>query len=71
MIVLPFQFAVDGHLDCFQPVVVNGKGFFFFWLCHMACGILVPHQELNLGHSSENAKSEALDYQGIPSMVNI
>ena len=35
MIVLPFQFAVDGHLDCFQPVVVNGKGFFFF--------LTVPH----------------------------
>ena len=28
----------------------------FFWLHHMACGILVPNQELNPSHDSESAK---------------
>ena len=29
---------------------------FFFWLCYMACGILVPDQGLNPGHSSETTE---------------
>lgn len=41
--------------------IVNKKaqGFVFllFWLCCVACNILVPNQELNLGPGSESFKS--------------
>ena len=34
----------------------HAEVFFFFWLCYMACGILVPDQGLNPGHSSETTE---------------
>ena len=41
--------------------------FFFFWLCYAACGILVPPPGIEPSAlSSERAKSQPLDLQGIP-----
>ena len=34
--------------DQLSRVAWNVRGFFFFWPSHMACGILVPQQGMNL-----------------------
>ena len=41
----------------FFPNAYTKSFFFFFWLCHVACRILVPYQGLNLDHGSESAES--------------
>ena len=44
--------------------------FFFFWLCHRACRILVPRPGINPpGPCSETKESKPLDCQGSPREV--
>ena len=38
----------SGDGETFEAHVINTQFFFFFWLCNMVCGILVPNQRWNL-----------------------